>query len=222
MAIGMHIYRQILYPGAWTYVWSRDGNLNPDGWIMVGPGGRFQPTQISLGLRALSYYDSAYHHALRIPAPIPTGTYDLEMDQQYTGLGLIIEDVPDTSTPYPVQPSVTSDPVDDIQTALNLGNVLLGPGRYILTRTIDVPANRTIRDCGATLVRTYENVTDPGAYPYDYPFFKFSSTGRTLVEGVTFLADRRPVNISNLAKVDLAYDLAGPTHVNITVRRCDD
>jgi hypothetical protein len=113
----MHIYRQILYPGAWTYVWSRDGNLNPDGWIMVGPGGRFQPTQISLGLRALSYYDSAYHHALRIPAPIPTGTYDLEMDQQYTGLGLIIEDVPDTSTPYPVQPSVTSDPVDDIQTA---------------------------------------------------------------------------------------------------------
>jgi hypothetical protein len=52
-----------------------------------------------------------------------------------------------------------------------------------LTRTIDVPANRTIRGYGATLVRTYENVTDPGAYPYDYPFFKFSSTGRTLVEG---------------------------------------
>jgi hypothetical protein len=72
MAVSLQIYRPVLYPGAWTYVWSIEGDLVPEGWLLVGPGGSYQPTQLSLGLRSLSTYDNGYHHALRIPASIPT------------------------------------------------------------------------------------------------------------------------------------------------------
>src|SRR5438067_5143792 len=79
MAVEIKTYRPVLYPGAWNYVWSRSVNLVPAGWTLVSGAQVYQPTQLSLGLRSLSSYDNAYHHALRIPTNIPNGTYDLQL-----------------------------------------------------------------------------------------------------------------------------------------------
>src|SRR5438309_2360361 len=102
-----HTYRTVLYPGAWTYVWSINGNLDPGAWRLVG-NQTYTPTQLDLGLRSLNFYDSAYHHALRIPTDIPNGQYSLRTGGP-PGINVTIENAPDANTPNLVVPDGTDD-----------------------------------------------------------------------------------------------------------------
>src|SRR5436309_6229660 len=113
------IWRNTIYQRSWTYVWSSRVTLDPNGWALAGGRNLYQLTPISLGLRSLNSYDAGYHHALRIPNEVLSGTYDLRRSGASTGINVMIEDPPITSTPNVVVPSTAADAAPAIQAAVD-------------------------------------------------------------------------------------------------------
>lgn len=211
--MAIQVSRTTLYPGAWTYVWSRDGGLDPGAWELASGMDRYELAQISLGLRSLRGWDGEFHHALRVPTDVPLGTYDLYQDGDDTTIDIIVEAAPDTSIVTTLAPS-NDDAADAIEGALDDGGVALAGGTYVLDRTIDVPENVTIRGYGTTLIREWGT-------GYDTAFFNFTGNGRILLDGLTFAAERRPAGTADdIGRVDLASDLGGDPRTNVTLRRC--
>jgi hypothetical protein len=234
------LWRTTLYPGAWTYVWSRQGDtqpLDPGAWVLARqqvppPIPTYSLPAISLGLRSLQPWDQNFHHALRVPNNVPPGSYLLGNPGVFPPLDVTMQGLPDTTTASPPAKTIEpteSDPTTAIENALNFpepgynGNVLVKPGHYRITRRIRCPARRTISGDGAVLVRDWE--VGPDAWVS--PFFHFTGDGYILLDGLTFVADRRPAGTpQDEGKVALANSnnplepSITPTQTNVTLRRC--
>jgi hypothetical protein len=221
------VSRNFVYPGSWVYVWSRQGGLDPNQWYVAQTetSAPFPLPPLSLGLRSLEPWDEHFHHALRIPGDVPPGKYQLYQSGVTTGIDMTVDNAPDMSTGTVIDPSV-SDPATAIESALTIGNVTLKAGAYVLSRRILLPTGRTIRGDGAVLIRNWDVPPEGGPTDTITRIFEFrGQDGRMLLEGLTFVADRRPAGTAlDQGLVALADRVSSsgvtPSQTNVTLRRC--